>query len=787
MNLLRSTWWILTLAACDCGTVPLLPPDAGDATVAADAAPLAIADAATARPDARAEPDAGLIDGGALDAGLTDAAAPLDVHVRAISPTFGPRTGGTTVTILGAGFVPGQTSASIDGAPLTDVVVLEPGVLRGVTSAFAQDDTAMVEVTVGARSHRLFNAFLVEGWTYANVGLPRGFVADLIAVDPASPQVLYVIDDGRLIKSIDGGLTWFPVDWGVETANASSLLIDDTRPARLAMDTKREVWLSGDAGASWTRSAASRLEDYYRPLVAESSRPDIQLMVRSQSSGPFRGYLDIERTPDFWRTRKSCGSGGLSLTTFPSVEAVHMALDGDTVLASLNGVLHRSLPPGCERWTRADGGLVGAPSLIARARGSTVLFALTADGLYSAPDPAAAWSRVGDVPTGTTTRMMVAHTTPPRIYAGAAGAGRAAATWQVITPGGAWAPLDLPTPGPLGIDPSAPDTLYVAGAGGAFRSDDGGASWRLLTAQPKDGGADRLAVSPRIHTQVLAAAGVHLHRSSDGGASWQSSPAALGGRPVIDVIYAPRTASTAYASSSTVVLRTRDGGASWTDITPSGPFSGGDLVVSPSSPERLYVANGRLVRSDDGGSSWVVVGFLDGLHALQVDARLPETLYAAGFEAGVRRSEDGGATWVDASDGLPAERWVTLLTADPTQSGVLYAAVLDPSGPQDYFKSEDGGRTWSPLPLGLLDTPAVIGVDPNDPAQVFVGGGFRVMKSDDGGATWRQINRFGQAGHRPAQVSLGLVTDVAVSPSQPGTFYAAGRGVGAAVVRSTAP
>src|SRR5262245_16571923 len=112
-----------------------------------------------------AKPDVG-IDGG-VDAGLPDIGLLAMLEVHAIAPTFGPRGGGTTVTVLGAGFVADQTSVQIGSSALTDVEVVNERMLRGVTSAFGADGELAVEVSIGAEAERLDGAFFAGGWEYA--------------------------------------------------------------------------------------------------------------------------------------------------------------------------------------------------------------------------------------------------------------------------------------------------------------------------------------------------------------------------------------------------------------------------------------------------------------------------------------------------------------------------------------------------------------------------------------------------------------------------------------------
>ena len=70
---------------------------------------------------------------------------------------------------------------------------------------------------------------------------------------------------------------------------------------------------------------------------------------------------------------------------------------------------------------------------------------------------------------------------------------------------------------------------------------------------------------------------------------------------------------------------------------------------------RFYAATGDgIARLDEAGDAWEVEVSLDGSGAqcLALDPSDPDTLYAGLREDGLRRTTDGGRTWVDCA--LPA-------------------------------------------------------------------------------------------------------------------------------------
>src|SRR4029453_17434829 len=89
---------------------------------------------------------------------------------------------------------------------------------------------------------------------------------------------------------------------------------------------------------------------------------------------------------------------------------------------------------------------------------------------------------------------------------------------------------------------------------------------------------------------------------------------------------------------------------------------------------RLYAATGDgIVRLDEANGSWTVQRFLGGRgpQCLAGDPHDPDTVYAGLRDQGVRRTRDGGRTWVDCA--LP-ERGVFSLAVSAAD-GAVYAGT----------------------------------------------------------------------------------------------------------------
>jgi hypothetical protein len=185
---------------------------------------------------------------------------------------------------------------------------------------------------------------------------------------------------------------------------------------------------------------------------------------------------------------------------------------------------------------------------------------------------------------------------------------------------------------------------------------------------------------------------------------------------------------------------------------------------------RLYASTGDGIAClDEVGGAWAAELTLSGSGAqcLAVDPADQEVIYAGLREDGVRRSVDGGRSWVDCE--LP-ERAVFSLAVSAAD-GAVYAGTE----PSRLFRSDDRGETWRELEA-LLELPSRphwsfpprpwtshvrwIAPSPHDAGLLLVGielGGL--MRSTDGGENWEEHRRRRDlaAGRRRPRSPLHLV------------------------------
>ena len=232
-----------------------------------------------------------------------------------------------------------------------------------------------------------------------------------------------------------------------------------------------------------------------------------------------------------------------------------------------------------------------------------------------------------------------------------------------------------------------------------------------------------------------------------------------------------------------------------------GPGGGGwiqSVLASRHGTDVFYVGCdvGGFYRSDDGGGTYVVhtAGFQDYfLESLAEHPSDPRILYA-GCKSGVYKSMDGGRTWTWLREGFPPVQeyaysaMVSKVALDPQRPETVYAAIGQPreerGGQGALYRSEDGGATWRqvvrpgqlPADLPLYD----LAIHPRETRRLLIATPRGVFASDDRGETWSASNtglpahlrtrRLAQSPSDPRVVYVSLKGKAGETPWQAGVY-----------------
>jgi subtilase family serine protease/photosystem II stability/assembly factor-like uncharacterized protein len=533
---------------------------------------------------------------------------------------------------------------------------------------------------------------------------------------------------------------------GPEGGVVSQVVVAPTTPPTLYIAAYAAgLFKSTDRGDTW---AHLPLSTWIRALAVDPTAPD------TLYAGEYGHSL--------WKTTNG-GTSWTSMHWFPS-EVWSVAIDPHAP-----GIVYVGTASAVYKST--DGGATWGDELLSVAyiqavaalptTPTTVLAATNYGGLYWSTNGGVDWNLAtvngGPSSSANVTSFTLHPTTAATVYAAGGDAFRS-------TDGGAtWTTIPGVYTHTLAIDPTTPTTLYAGSAGGAnsLKSIDDGATWTPMTVPT----TTVLAVDPETPATIYAGTTRRgMFKSTDAGDTWAAANSGLTAAEIRALAVDPVEPSRLYAASYyNGLFLSADRGATWRQLDNFHPAV---VVVAPSSPSTVYAGGcnagtdgpGMLKRSTDGGDTWVDsdTGIIC-LVTLTIDPTDPATLYAGTYH-GLMKSIDGGQSWTTWSATAPIMRQMAV---DPMAPATMYATTA--SG---VSKSIDGGLTWAPKGLG--DAAFSVAVVPGAPSTVYVGNcGGGVWKSTNGGDAWEDTGRS------------GCVYALAVGPGTPAVVYAAvwGQGV----------
>ena len=527
---------------------------------------------------------------------------------------------------------------------------------------------------------------IVAGLRWRMLGPFRGGRCAAATGVPGRPNEFYFgAVNGGVWKSVDAGRVWRPVFDGQPVASIGAIAVAPSAPDVLYVgsgeSTLRDsagygngVYKSIDAGRSWTHLGLDATQHIGR-IAVHPTDPDVVFVAaigHLYAPNPERGVF--RSTDGGRRWTKVLGPN-------PDVGAVEVVIDPSNPRVVYAGLWNTRRPP----WftyapTNGPGG-----------------------GIYKSTDGGTTWQQltVGLPVAGIgRTGIAVAPTDPRRVYA----------VVDCLAPQGAIAAAGA-TPAP--------------GEGGVFRSDDAGATWTRLSADPALWGRgwyfEKLTVDPK-NADVVYVSNVSVSRSTDGGHTWVPLRGSPGGDDYHQPWVSPDDSNTMIVASDQGAIVTRNALApdprdvtwsSWLNqptaqlyhidvdyrtpywVTAAQQDSGAVAVRSRGKFAELSTRDWEPIGA--GGESGYTAG--DPLHPGVIYGGMGER-----YDLATNTPVPGTTAPHPTPPGPMRADWTQPLVLSKADRRTLYYAS------QYLFRSTDGARTWTQI------SPDLTRPDPGIPA-----------------------------------------------------------------------
>ncbi len=333
----------------------------------------------------------------------------------------------------------------------------------------------------------------------------------------------------------------------------------------------------------------------------------------------------------------------------------------------------------------------------------------------------------------------------------------------------------------LGVAPGNPNICYGTDYGRTMRTTDGGQNWEAVYTKRTGSGTYSTTgldvttcygvhFDPFERDRILISyTDIGLFASVDAGRSWRSVTQGVPNRWV----------NTTYWITFDPEVK----GRAW------GVMSGIHDLPRPKmwrrQPPSRY--NGGVCISDDGGMTWRES--IQGMPAtaathLLLDPHSPakaRTLYVTGFGRGVFKSIDDGRNWVLKNNGIPgSEPFAWRLAMD--RGGIIYLVVARKTEDGSYgnegdgmlFRSQDAAEHWERLRLPEgVNGPNGLAIDPEDPKRLYLAAwGRNTPQGAVSGGVF--LSEDSGQSWRNVLNRDQHVYDVTLDPRRPGRVYACG-------------
>ena len=491
------------------------------------------------------------------------------LHWKTIDHAFDPTPLSGVSSLRAVTFGNGSTAVAVGSTivrSLDDGLTWQLAAIGGLqVSALAgvAFNDAEVGLAVGDKGVILRSLDLGAHWAPVAVGMTS---ADLRTVTFLSNQVALAAGvNGTLLRSEDGGASWARVTSLVEP-NTYFISLSARNATRAALASTSYLYLTSDAGRSWTRSV--RGQD-----SATAYSPQGALLAVG-----YGGSIRLSPNgTDAWITASAGSSDRLTSVAFATPSVGVAVSDGGGILRTADGG---------QTWSAVNSGTSDGLLAVTFADAQTGVALDFFGGALRTRDGGQTWSPVADLDRASLYDIAFSNATNG-VAAGLDGLYRTSdggATWTQVGSN------DLMFAVRFG---SASVGIALGGNGSALRTVDGGATWAAL-AMPPVSYLNGLAYVDENTVLVhgVESGGFVVYRSTDGGANWAKVPMSF---DLAKVAFANPGLGLAVSGGGSL-YRSADGGQSWSIEPWGGRFNASGITFADSHTAIAVELNSHQVR-----------------------------------------------------------------------------------------------------------------------------------------------------------------------------------------------